>query len=111
MVAFIKHIVMFRLKDECGEADLEIVREGLRALPAKIPAIVKHELGADLRLDGGQTHPLGKNRQLAWSVYFEDVSAYDDYDRSDAHREFLRDVMAPRLEPGSRAAIQYEVDA
>ena len=108
MSSRIKHVVMFRLKEECAE-EIPEVCNGLLDLPKKIPEIVEYELGKDLVLPSGQTHPAGKNRQVVWTAYFQNVEDYNTYDTSEAHQHFIANILKPRLEPGSRAAIQYEV--
>lgn len=106
---FVKHIVMFRLKEDSPDDTLPKVCQGLLDLPAQIPAIASYELGQDLLLPSGQTHPAGKNRQIVWTVYFQSVDDYNTYDQCAAHQDFLANILKPQLEPGSRAAIQYQV--
>ena len=108
----IKHIVMFSLKEDCTEKDYQAVYEGLLALPTQIPGgvIVQYELGKDLKLPGGQTHPAGKNRQIVFSPSFKSIEDYVSYDQHDAHQAFLKNILSPRVLPGSRSAIQYEVE-
>lgn len=108
MSSGIKHIVMFRLKEECFE-EIPEVCNGLLDLPKKIPAIAEYELGKDLVLPSGQNHPAGKNRQIVWTVHFNSVEDYNTYDQSEPHQHFIANILKPRLEPGSRAAIQYAV--
>eukprot|EP00980_Cylindrotheca_fusiformis_P003586 scaffold795_cov113-Cylindrotheca_fusiformis.AAC.3 len=105
----VKHIVMFRLKDACTDEDFDTVCKGLLDLPAKIPEISQHEIGRDLVLPSGQNHPAGKNRQIAWTIYCKNSDDYNTYDQHEAHQYFLKNILGPRVQPGSRAAIQYEV--
>lgn len=109
-MAFVKHIVMFRLKEESKTSDFETVYKALQDLPKEIPQIKKFELGKDMLLPAGQNHPAGPNRQVAWVLGFESVADYEAYDQSPVHKAFLSDILLPRIEPGSRSAIQYEVD-
>lgn len=106
----IKHIVMFRLKEGWTESHLRSVKDGLLQLPKLIPTILHHELGEDLLLPGGQTHPSGKNRLLSWSVTFHTVDDFQIYDQHPAHKSFLADTLLPLIQPGSRAAIQYSFE-
>jgi hypothetical protein len=78
------------------------------SLPDKIPQIQDYELGLDLLLPAGQNHPAGPNRGFYWSPTFKSVEDYEAYDKSDAHQEFLA-MLKPLVEPGSRAAIQFEI--
>lgn len=104
----VKHIVMFRLKEEATVADHQAIQEALLALPANCGVnVVSYECGADLRLPAGQNHPLGVNRHIVWTVVTANVQDYNTYNTSQAHMQFLA-LLKPLLEPGSRAAIQYE---
>lgn len=107
-MGLIKHIVMFRLKEDSSEEDFDAVCNGLLALPEKTSTPIQHELGRDLLLPGGQNHATGKNRQIVWSVYFRNVEDFTTYDQHPAHKDFLKNTMSPRVQPGSRAAIQFE---
>lgn len=104
----VRHFVMFSLKAEATTAQAQEIREGLLALPSKIPEIKEYELGVDLLLKGGQNHPAGKNRAISWTATFESQQDYETYDASEPHKEFLA-KLKPIVEPGSRAAIQYEL--
>ena len=103
----IKHVVMFDLLDETEAEDVERVKESLLNLPKEIPTIQSFELGQDLLLPSGQSHP-GKNRRLCWSCTFPDVQSYEAYRIHAAHQNFLT-LLKPLVLPGSRAAIQYLV--
>ena len=104
----ITHIVMFSLKEDCSEADFQVVYDGLLNLPKAIPTIVKFQLGKDIMLPEGQVHPLGKNRQIMWTASFKSSEEYQIYDSHAEHKSFLKNILAPRLLAGSRAAIQFE---
>ena len=103
----VKHIVMFGLKDTAEASQIATVRQGLLALPQHIPTIVSYELGMDLGLPSGQSHPAGKNRSIAWSCCFRSVEDYEAYAVHEQHKAVLADI-AKIIEPGTRAAIQYE---
>ena len=104
-----KHIVMFRLKEEATEAEHQAIQEALMALPATCGVnVLSYECGTDLCLPAGQNHPLGPNRHIVWTVTTENVEDYNTYNTSQAHMQFLAQLK-PLLEPGSRAAIQYEI--
>ena len=105
----VKHIVMFRLHEQATAADHQAICDALLALPATcgVPMLAP-ECGTDLRMAAGQTHPLGPNRHIAWSCTFNSVEEYTAYNTSAAHGSFLA-LLKPLLEPGSRAAIQYEI--
>lgn len=105
----IRHIVMFGFKEDATEQDVEKVKAGLLALPKQIPQIVSYELGEDIKLESGQTHPAGKNRVISWSPMFASAADYETYNTHPFHVDFLTNVLKPVLLPGSRAAIQYEI--
>lgn len=106
VLAMIKHTVMFRLQ---SSADLETVKAGLLALPEQIPTIIDYEIGQDLCLSSGQNHPAGPNRMMVWSAVFQTIDDYEAYAVDPAHVHFLQKILGPVVEPGSRAAIQYEI--
>ena len=102
----IKHIVMFDFTDHTTAEDIARVKESLLNLPHQIPTIRSYELGQDLLLPSGQSHPAGRNRRIAWSCTFPDVQSFESYQSHPAHQEFLA-LLKPLVRPGSRAAIQY----
>jgi len=105
----IKHIVMFRLHDRATEDDHRMVVDALLSLPSSCGVdMISYECGTDLRLRSGLTHPLGPNRHVSWTCTFATVEEYTAYNTSAAHGDFLA-LLKPLLEPGSRAAIQYEI--
>ena len=105
----VKHIVMFRLKEEATAEDHKKIQDALLALvdTSGVP-FLSYECGADLRLPAGQTHPLGPNRHIVWTCSFATVEDYNTYNTSPTHLAFLS-LLKPILEPDSRAAIQFEV--
>ena len=105
----VKHVVMFTLKDDLTAEQIEELKNGLVKLKDKLPDIIQtYELGIDLKLHGGQTHPAGKNRSVCWSVTFNSVQDYETYDASEAHTSLIANVIKTYTVPGTRAAVQYE---
>jgi len=100
---------MFDFQDEAEAKDIDKVKESLLNLPNQIPTIQTFELGQDLLLPSGQSHPAGKNRRICWSCTFPDVQSFESYQVHGAHQEFLA-LLKPLVLPGSRAAIQYQVE-
>jgi len=100
---------MFDFTDKTTAADIEKVKESLLELPKQIATIQSYELGEDLLLPSGQSHPAGRNRRIAWSCTFPDVQSFESYQVHAAHQDFLA-LLKPHVRPGSRAAIQYTVD-
>ncbi|EOD32906.1 hypothetical protein EMIHUDRAFT_230302 [Emiliania huxleyi CCMP1516] len=106
----VRHIVMFGIKEGTTEAQISTLKTGLAGLKSKIPEIKSFELGFDLKLKGGQTHPAGKNRSCSWAPTFDTKEAYEVYETHEAHIEVINDCIKPIIEPGTRAAIQYEME-
>ena len=105
----IKHIVMFRLHEQATAADHQTIQNALLALVGHCGVdFLAYECGADLRLPAGQSHPLGPNRHIVWSCTVQNQDDYNTYNTSPAHQAFLA-LLKPLLEPGSRAAIQFEI--
>ena len=100
---------MFRFKPETTESEIAKIQKDLLQLPVQLPSLIQsHELGVDLLLAAGQTNPAGPNRQVCWTAVFDSVQDYQAYDASPEHLKFL-DKLREHVEPGSRAAIQYEI--
>ena len=83
------------------------MKEGLLGLPSKLDVFVSHDLGVDLKLEGGQNHPAGKNRSVIWTATFGSVEDYESYDTSEEHVSVVSNLIKPIIVPGSRSAIQY----
>ena len=87
------------------------MKQGLLGLPKKLdPIIATHELGFDLKLPSGQEHPAGKNRSVIWTATFGSIKDYEAYDTSSEHVEVVSTLIKPIIVPGSRSAIQYEME-
>mmetsp|Transcript_2485 Transcript_2485/g.6625 ORF Transcript_2485/g.6625 Transcript_2485/m.6625 type:complete len:136 (+) Transcript_2485:61-468(+) len=106
----VKHVVMFTVQDGVSEEAVEAMKSGLLGLPKVLPEIASHELGEDLKLTGGQNHPAGKNRSVVWSATFRSVDDYETYETSKEHVDVVTTLIKPIIVPGSRAAIQYNID-
>mmetsp|Transcript_74273 Transcript_74273/g.206348 ORF Transcript_74273/g.206348 Transcript_74273/m.206348 type:complete len:108 (-) Transcript_74273:99-422(-) len=105
----VKHIVMFGVKEDTTEEQFQSLKDGLLELPKQISSIKEYELGIDLKLESGQTHPAGKNRSVVWSATFDSVEAYEAYAVDAAHKDCIANFIAPVIEPGTRSAIQYSL--
>ena len=99
---------MFGIKEDAEAEKVEAMKEGLLGLRKEIEVITAHELGVDLKLEGGQNHPAGKNRTLCWSASFASIADYEIYEKHQAHIDVVSNKIKPIMIPGSRAAIQYE---
>mmetsp|Transcript_23137 Transcript_23137/g.54141 ORF Transcript_23137/g.54141 Transcript_23137/m.54141 type:complete len:142 (+) Transcript_23137:52-477(+) len=103
----VRHVVVFSFKDSVAEQEIFALKAEFDAMPSKISAILGHESGLDMKLPSGQSHPAGKNRAFIWSCEFADEAAYETYAVHSAHVAVLAKAKE-LMEPGSRAAIQYE---
>eukprot|EP00929_Paragymnodinium_shiwhaense_P068402 TRINITY_DN34392_c0_g1_i1.p2 TRINITY_DN34392_c0_g1~~TRINITY_DN34392_c0_g1_i1.p2 ORF type:complete len:112 (+),score=24.56 TRINITY_DN34392_c0_g1_i1:213-548(+) len=110
MTEGVRHVVMFGLKDEATAEQVEALKKGLLALGEGSQFVQKYELGVDLKLASGQNHPAGKNRSLVWTATFKAAADYESYHKSDEHQTLVKELLAPILEPGTRAAIQFPLD-
>merc|ERR1712086_320778 len=99
---------MFGVKDGVEESAIQILKEGLLALPSKIDKIKSYEFGIDIKLPSGQSHPAGKNRTIVWSAVFDSAADYEVYATHKDHTDLIAALIKPIMEPGTRAAIQYE---
>lgn len=98
----VKHIVLFKLKDEAPEAEkleaMNSFKKAIEALPAKIAVIRKIEVG--LNMNPGET----------WSIAL--YSEFDSLDDVKFYATHLDHVAAGKLLAAvkeSRACVDYEV--
>ncbi len=99
----IKHIVMWRLKDQaqgnCRSANAELMKEKLEALQGRIPGLLAIEVG----LDFGATEA---SADVALYSEFADRQALDTYQLHPEHeavKAFIGEVQAQRW------VVDYEV--
>lgn len=98
----VKHIVLFKLKDEAPEAlKLEAMNRfkvAIEALPARIPVIRKIEVG--LNINPGETWSIGLYSEFD---SLEDVKSYAVHPDHVAAGKLLAEVKE------SRACVDYEI--
>lgn len=98
----VKHIVLFKLKDEAPEAQkLEAMnrfKAAIEALPARIPVIRKVEVG--LNINPGETWSIGLYSEFD---SLEDVKTYAVHPDHVAAGKLLAEVKE------SRACVDYEI--
>ena len=46
---------------------------------------------------------------MCWSATFASVADYEIYEKHPAHLKVISELIKPIMEPGTRAAIQYEL--
>jgi lysophospholipase L1-like esterase len=88
----LRHIVLFKFKDDVTEAQVQEVVDAFSALPKKIDAIVDFECGTDMSVEGkadGFTH--------GFVVTFEDEAGREAYLPHAAHQEFVK-LVGPRVD-------------
>jgi 5'-methylthioadenosine phosphorylase len=103
----VRHIVMFGFKESATASQIQACKDGLLGMSSKIPVIKGLEIGEDLQLPSGQKHPAGKNRSLALIVDFDSKEDYEEYAAHKDHQQVIRELIAPIMADGSRAAIQF----
>ena len=88
----LRHVVLFKFKDDVGEAKVTEVVEAFGALPGKIEQIKEFEWGTDVSVENkseGFTH--------GFVVTFSSDKGRDEYLPHPAHQEFVK-LVGPRLD-------------
>jgi len=88
----LRHVVLFKFKEDATEADITEVEEAFAALPDKIPAIEDFEWGTDVSTEG-----LSKGFTHCFFVTFADEAGRDAYLPHPAHKAFV-EVLQPHLD-------------
>lgn len=80
----LRHVVLFKFKDDTTPEQLQAIEERFRSLPAKIPEIVDFEWGTDVSVENktaGFTH--------CFLVTFRDEDGREAYSPHPAHQDFV----------------------
>lgn len=88
----LRHVVLFKFKEEVTEAQVQEVVDAFSNLPNQIDTIVDYETGTDVSVENkaaGFTH--------GFIVSFEDAKGRDIYLPHPAHQEFVK-LVGPRLD-------------
>ena len=88
----LRHVVLFKFKDDSTPEQVRTVEDAFRALPEKIDAIIEFEWGTNNSPEGlaqGFTH--------CFLVTFKDEKGRDIYLPHPAHKEFV-EVLKPHLD-------------
>jgi lysophospholipase L1-like esterase len=88
----LRHVVLFKFKDEVTPAQMQELVEAFAALPKKIDAIADFECGTDVSVENkadGFTH--------AFVVTFRNEQGRETYLPHPAHQEFVK-LVGPRLD-------------
>jgi hypothetical protein len=88
----LKHVVLFKFKDEATKEQVQEVVDAFSAMPKQIDAIAGFEMGTDVsveKLSQGFTH--------CFVVTFKDAAARDEYLPHPVHKKFV-DLALPRID-------------
>lgn len=94
-----RHVVLFQWTASATAAQRAAVRDGLRALPARVPAIRALSVGADAGL-------APDNFDCAAIVDFDGEADYLVYREHPAHQRLIAELIAPIL--ARRVRLQYD---
>ena len=81
----IKHVVFMKFKDNAGEDELRAIREGLAALPRKIPEIHEYVFGRDV----GHSE---RSYDFALVSAFENLEDLEKYRVHPAHQAVVEKI-------------------
>lgn len=95
----VRHVVMFKLKDEAPEGTFESLSIGLSKLAESISAISRYSYGLDLGLREG-------NFEFVVVADFENADAYASYLDHPDHLDFVENQLRPVV--SERVAVQFE---
>jgi len=87
----LRHIVLYKFKDEIKPEQVQEVIDAFKALPGKIDTVLKLEAGTNVSEEGkseGLTH--------AFVVTFRDIQGRDIYIKHPAHLEYVNIVRERR---------------
>ena len=96
----IRHIALFRLKEDAPKEAKASLEEGLFLLAQTISEIERYEYGADLGLREG-------NYDFAVVADFADAAAFRIYAEHPDHKAFIADRLTPVA--AERASLQFEL--
>lgn len=88
----LRHVVLFKFKEDMSKAQIKEVTDAFAALPKKIKQIQDFEWGTDVSVENkaaGFTH--------GFIVSFASEKARDEYLPHPAHQEFVK-LVGPRLD-------------
>ncbi|MFK7897206.1 MAG: Dabb family protein [Myxococcota bacterium] len=96
----IRHVALFRLKEDAPEDTKQSLEDGLFQLAQKIDSISAYHYGADLNLRDG-------NFDFGVVADFQDQAAFEAYADHPDHVAFIQARIVPVL--AERAALQFEI--
>jgi len=96
----IRHIALFRLKEEAPADTRQSLEEGLFLIARTISQISSYAYGGDLGLRDG-------NFDFGVVADFEDIAAFEGYVSHPDHQAFLKERLMPVLD--ERVSLQFEL--
>ncbi len=96
----LRHIAMFRLKDDVPEGTYESLKAGLAHLAQTIPQLEAYSYGADAGLRAG-------NFDFAVVADVANAEAFAGYVEHPAHQAFVDEQLTPVV--AERVAVQFEI--
>ncbi|WP_420435700.1 Dabb family protein [Candidatus Poriferisocius sp.] len=96
----IRHVVMFKFRDDADEAQRQAVHDAIATMPEVTGVTEAYAIGPDLGLAEG-------NFDFAVVGDFADQAAYETYRDNLEHRRIINEIIRPVVT--ERAAIQYEI--
>lgn len=96
----LRHVVMFRLREDAPGDALHSIEAGLAQLEEQIEEIGSYRFGADLGLREG-------NFDYCLVADFEDAEAFKRYAEHPEHRRFIEERLAPVV--AERVSVQYGI--
>ena len=100
MTVRLRHIALFRWRDDTTPEDIAAVEAALATLPSLIPELVEYHFGRDAGLAEG-------NWDFAVVAGVASVEDYEAYRDHPAHQAALADRVRPHL--AERAAVQHHL--
>ena len=97
----IRHVVMFRFRDDADEAQRQAVHDAIATMPEATGVTEAYTIGPDIGLAAG-------NFDFAVVGDFADQDAYTTYRDHPEHQRIVLDVIRPAI--ADRAAIQFVTD-
>lgn len=96
----IRHIAVFRWRDDATPAQVAEITAALDALPDQVPSIRRYEHGPDLRLGSPRW-------DYAVVAEFEDEDGWRAYDTDPAHAAVRSDLIVPLA--AERTSVQVAI--
>lgn len=101
------HVIQMAFKDGTSKEQIQELQQGCIKMSMAVKEIASLTMFYDLKLESGQKHPAGKNRECCIIATFESADDYEAYAVHPEQVKMLDEVLKPMAEPGSRAALQF----